>query len=66
MLLKESDPAKGSDTLAELRAECPKNLQPAIFNAGRQRVLWHCIEEFQLVSLKMIAGVMLLESPVYS
>ncbi|EOD09806.1 hypothetical protein EMIHUDRAFT_465372 [Emiliania huxleyi CCMP1516] len=41
--------------LQELRAECPAELQPAVFDQLFPLVVWMRIEEFQLVSLKMIS-----------
>ena len=66
VLVQEADPAKGGGTLAELRAECPEELQVAVFDARWKLVVWHRIHEFQLLSLKMIAEAMLLKSPEYS
>ena len=41
--------------LQELRAECPEELQPAVFDQLFPLVVWMRIEEFQRVSLKMIS-----------
>ena len=49
----------------ELRAECPVDLQPDIFDAGWPLVVWQRIEDFQRVSLKMIAEALLLQTPKY-
>jgi len=57
VLVQEAHPAKGG-TLEELRAECPEDLQAAVFDADWRRrkiAVWHRVEEFQLVSLKIIA-----------
>ena len=57
VLVQEAHPAKGG-TLEELRAECPEDLQAAVFDADwrrRKLAVWHRVEEFQLVSLKIIA-----------
>ena len=54
VLVQEADPTKGG-TLQELRAECPEDLQAAIFERTWRLAVWHRIESFQLVSLKIIA-----------
>ena len=54
VLVQEAHPAKGG-TLEELRAECPEDLQAAIFERTWRLAVWHRIESFQLVSLKIIA-----------
>ena len=54
VLVQEAHPAKGG-TLEELRAECPEDLQAAVFEASWRLAVWHRIEDFQLVSLKIIA-----------
>ena len=54
VLVQEADPSKGG-TLEELRAECPEDLQAAIFDADWRVAVWQRIEDFQLVSLKIIA-----------
>jgi len=66
VLVHEADPAKGGGTLAELRSECPEELQAAIFDAGWPMVVWHRIEDFQHVSLKVIAEALLLKTPKYA
>ena len=38
-----------------LRAECPEDLQPQIFDQSRARTPWLRIENFQIVSLQIIA-----------
>ena len=43
------------DVLAQLRDECPEDLQPAIFDKDWPLTIWYRIDEFQLVSLKIIA-----------
>ena len=55
VLVQEADPAKGGGTLTALRAECPEELQPAIFDEDWPLTIWYRIEEFQLVSLKITA-----------
>ena len=55
ILVQEADENKGGGTLEELRAECPKDLQAAVFEASWRLAVWHRIEDFQLVSLKIIA-----------
>ena len=54
VLVQEAHPAKGG-TLEELRAECPEDLQAGVFEANWRLAVWHRIEDFQLVSLKIIA-----------
>ena len=66
VLVHEADPNKGGGTLAELRAECPEELRAAIFDAGWPMVVWHRIEAFQHVSLKVIAEALLLKTPKYA
>ena len=66
VLVHEADPAKGGGTLAELRSECPEELQAAIFDAGWPMTVWHRIEAFQHVSLKVIAEALLLKTPKYA
>ena len=65
VLVHEADPDKGGGTLADLRAECPEELRAAIFDAGWPIVVWHRIEAFQHVSLKVIAEALLLKTPKY-
>ena len=55
ILVQEADPAKGGGTLQALRDECPDELQSDIFDQGRTQTTWYRIEEFQRVSLKIIA-----------
>ena len=55
VLVQEADPEKGGGTLQALRAECPEDLQPDIFDKDWPLTIWYRIEEFQLVSLKIIA-----------
>ena len=55
VLVQEADPAKGGGTLPALRAECPEELQPDIFDQDWPLTVWYRIEEFQLVSLKITA-----------
>ena len=55
VLVQEADPAKGGGTLPALRAECPEELQPDIFDKDWKHTIWYRIEEFQLVSLKITA-----------
>ena len=66
VLVHEADPDKGGGTLAELRSECPEELQAAIFDAGWPMVVWHRIEAFQHASLKVIAEALLLKTPKYA
>lgn len=47
ILVQEADPGKGGGLLEELRADCPADLQPAIFDVGWPLVVWHRIVEFQ-------------------
>ena len=54
VLVQEADPAKGGATLQALRDECPKNLQPDIFDRGWTHTIYMRIVEFQRVSLKTI------------
>ena len=64
VLVHEADPDKGGGTLAELQSECPEELQAAIFEAGWPMAVWHRIEAFQHVSLKVIAEALLLKTSV--
>ena len=57
VLVQEADPAKGGGTLPALRAECPEELQPDIFDKDWPLTICYRIEEFQLISLKIIAEV---------
>ena len=66
VLVHEADPDKGGGTLAELRSECPEELQAAIFDAGWPMVVWHRIAAFQHASLKVIAEALLLKTPKYA
>jgi hypothetical protein len=66
VLVHEADPDKGGGTLAELRSECPEELRAAIFDAGWPMAVWHRIEAFQHVSLKVIAEALLLKTPKYA
>ncbi|EOD10874.1 hypothetical protein EMIHUDRAFT_215127 [Emiliania huxleyi CCMP1516] len=66
VLVHEADPAKGGGTLAELRSECPEELRAAIFDAGWPMTVWHRIEAFQHISLKVIAEALLLKTPKYA
>ena len=63
VLVQEADPAKGGGTLPALRAECPEELQPDIFDNDWRHTIWYRIQEFQLVSLKITAEALLLCSP---
>jgi len=38
-----------------LRAECPESLQPPIFDADWHLIVWLRIDDFRLLSLKLIA-----------
>ena len=55
VLVQEADPDKGGGTIQALRAECPEDLQPDIFDKDWPLTIWYRIEEFQLISLKIIA-----------
>ena len=55
VLVQEADPDKGGATLQALRGECPEDLQPAIFDNDWPLTIWYRIDEFQLISLKIIA-----------
>ena len=55
VLVQEADPEKGGGTLQALRDECPEDLQPLIFDKDWPLTIWYRIDEFQLVSLKIIA-----------
>ena len=55
VLVQEADPDKGGGTLQALRDECPEDLQPAIFDNDWPLTIWYRIDEFQLISLKIIA-----------
>ena len=55
VLVQEADPEKGGGTLQALRGECPEDLQPAIFDNDWPLTIWYRIDEFQLISLKIIA-----------
>ena len=55
VLVQEADPAKGGATLQALRDECPEDLQPDIFDKDWPLTIWYRIDEFQLISLKIIA-----------
>ena len=60
VLVQEADPAKGGGTLPALRAECPEELQPDIFDKDWRHTIWYRIQEFQLVSLQITAEALLL------
>jgi len=66
ILVQEADPDKGGGSPEVLRAECPDDLQPAIFDADWPLVVWMRIDDFQRVSLKMIAEALLLQTPAYA
>ena len=55
VLVQEADPEKGGGTLQALRDECPEDLQPAIFDNDWPLTIWYRIDEFRLISLKIIA-----------
>ena len=55
VLVQEADPAKGGATLQALRDECPEDLQPDIFDKDWPLTIWYRIDEFRLISLKIIA-----------
>ncbi|EOD41030.1 hypothetical protein EMIHUDRAFT_108214 [Emiliania huxleyi CCMP1516] len=51
VLVQEADPAKGGGTLPALRAECPEELQPDIFDKDWPLTIWYRIKEFQIALL---------------
>ena len=55
VLVQEADPTKGGGTMEELREDCPETLQRSIFEMDRPHAVWMRAEEFQRVSLKIIA-----------
>ncbi|EOD37990.1 hypothetical protein EMIHUDRAFT_200360 [Emiliania huxleyi CCMP1516] len=55
VLVQEADPEKGGGTLQALRDECPEDLQPDIFDKDWPLTIWYRIDEFRLISLKIIA-----------
>ena len=55
VLVQEADPDKGGGTLQALRDECPEDLQPDIFDKDWPLTIWYRIDEFRLISLKIIA-----------
>ena len=55
VFVQEADPDKGGGTIQALRAECPEDLQPDIFDKDWPFTIWYRIDEFQLISLKIIA-----------
>ena len=55
VLVQEADPTKGGGTMEELREDCPETLQRSIFERHRPHAVWMRAEEFQRVSLKIIA-----------
>ena len=55
ILVQEADPEKGGGTLQALRDECPIDLQPVIFDKDWPLTIWYRIDEFQIISLKIIA-----------
>ena len=58
------DPVRGGEKLDVIMAqECPDDLRPDVFTAGRGVIEWHRIKDFQLVSLKLLAEQLLLGSP---
>ena len=52
---RETSRSTFTRTLQALRAECPEDLQPDIFDKDWPLTIWYRIAEFQLVSLKIIA-----------
>ena len=54
ILLHEADVKRGGAPLAQLRGECPEDLQPDIFEKGWAHTIYMRIVEFQRVSLKTI------------
>ena len=55
VLVQEADPTKGGGTMEELREDCPEALQRIIFERHRPHAVWMRAEDFQRVSLKIIA-----------
>ena len=65
VLVNEADPAKGGQTVAQARAECPVDIRSSIFE-GRDAITWLRIADFQLLSLKLICHEILCAVPLYS
>ena len=65
VLVNEADKAKGGQTVAEARAECPEDLRALIFDR-RDPITWLRIADFQLLSLKLICHQILKATPLYS
>ena len=65
VLVNEADRAKGGQTVAKTRAECPVELRARIFD-GRNPITWMRIADFQLLSLKLICHEILSATPLYS
>mmetsp|Transcript_25715 Transcript_25715/g.76648 ORF Transcript_25715/g.76648 Transcript_25715/m.76648 type:complete len:108 (-) Transcript_25715:211-534(-) len=55
ILVHEADPGKSGGTLQELRAECPEELEPDIFDTDWPMTVWHRVKEYQTVSLTIVA-----------
>ena len=65
VLVNEADKAKGGQTVAEARAECPEDLRASIFDR-RDPITWLRVADFQLLSLKLICFQILKATPLYS
>ena len=65
VLVNEADKAKGGQTVAEARAECPEDLRASIFDR-RDPITWLRVADFQLLSLKLICLQILKATPLYS
>ncbi|KAL3909278.1 MAG: hypothetical protein SGPRY_009484 [Prymnesium sp.] len=64
--LLEMDRSKGGVSLVELRDnECPVDLVDALFHSGVKMIPWYRVHAFQLLSLKLLAEQLLLNSPEY-
>jgi len=66
VLVQEADPKKGGGTLQALRAECPEDLQPDVFDKDWPLTIWYRIDEFKLISLKIIAEAPATAKPLRS
>ncbi|KAL3930129.1 MAG: hypothetical protein SGPRY_001671 [Prymnesium sp.] len=64
--LLEMDRSKGGVSLVELRDnECPVDLVEALFRSEVKTIPWYRAHAFQLLSLKLLAEQLLLNSPEY-
>ena len=58
------DPVRGGAKLDFIRdEECPDELRGSVFD-GRSVIEWHRIKDFQLVSLKLLAQQLLLDTAI--